>query len=103
MLVGMAAPHSGGDEQQLGAPSLNDDGMLAPMPTLLPPTVTVRDSYLEGERAMCLDEGEPADHLDLAAADFDASCRADDRFGNSGMCRPRSSGTSMDPSTSAPS
>lgn len=47
-------------------------------PRLVPPTATVRESYLSGERAMCLDEGTPTDWLDPVAADFDAyagTCR----------------------------
>lgn len=40
-------------------------------PRLAPPTATVRESYLAGERAMCLEDGTPTDWLDEAAADFD--------------------------------
>jgi predicted acetyltransferase len=40
------------------------------MPQLTLPSVTVQDSFLAGERAMCADEGVPADWLDAAAADF---------------------------------
>lgn len=40
------------------------------MAGLVPPTITVRDSYLEGERAMCLEEEESADALEVAEADF---------------------------------
>ena len=42
------------------------------MPELVPPTTAVRESYLEGERAACADEGVSAAYLDAAADDFDA-------------------------------
>jgi predicted acetyltransferase len=41
-------------------------------PRLVRPTATVRESYLAGERAMCLSDGTPLDSLDPARADFDA-------------------------------
>lgn len=40
-------------------------------PCLVPPTTAVRESYLAGERAMCLADGTPTDWLDPAADDFD--------------------------------
>jgi predicted acetyltransferase len=45
---------------------------LTESPRLVPPTATVRESYLAGEQAMCLSDGTPADSLDPARADFDA-------------------------------
>lgn len=38
----------------------------------MPPSVTVRESFLAGTRAMCEEEGTPTAWLDEAAADFDA-------------------------------
>jgi predicted acetyltransferase len=44
---------------------------LAEPPRLDWPTVAVRESYLAGEMADCLERGAPADWLGPAAADFD--------------------------------
>jgi predicted acetyltransferase len=41
-------------------------------PRLVPPTTTVRDSYLAGERATCEQDGTPTDWLAPAVEDFDA-------------------------------
>lgn len=45
---------------------------LHPPPRLVPPTTAVRESFLAGERAACLTDGEPADWLEPARADFEA-------------------------------
>lgn len=42
------------------------------MPELTLPTVTVRESFLAGTRAMCEEEDTPDEWLDEAAADFGA-------------------------------
>lgn len=42
------------------------------MPVLVAPTASVRDSYLEGERALCLEEGTSTQWLQEAANDFAA-------------------------------
>jgi predicted acetyltransferase len=48
---------------------------LTVVPTLGLPTVAVKDSYLRGEREMCCEEGVSDEHLEEAAADFDAFVR----------------------------
>ena len=40
------------------------------MPRLIPPTTSVRDSYLQGETEAGIEEGVPTDWLAEAAADF---------------------------------
>ena len=45
------------------------------MARLGPPTSSVKDSYLHGERDLCSEEGVSDAHLDEAAADFDAFVR----------------------------
>ena len=42
------------------------------MPELVRPTITVRDSFLAGERAACAVDGTPSQWLDHAEADFAA-------------------------------
>lgn len=41
-------------------------------PRLVRPTTAVRESYLAGERAMCLSDGTPTGWLDTVRADFGA-------------------------------
>jgi hypothetical protein len=48
-------------------------------PALVWPTTAVRDSFLEGERAYCLEQGEPIDWLgalwpSAAASAWTGSC-----------------------------
>lgn len=45
------------------------------MARLVPPTSSVKHSYLRGEREVCREEGIPDAHLDAAAADFAAFVR----------------------------
>jgi hypothetical protein len=40
------------------------------MPRLVPPTASVRASYLQGERELAMEEGAPTSWIDAAAADF---------------------------------
>jgi predicted acetyltransferase len=56
--------------------------MLPEAPRLVRPTVTVRDSYLAGERADCLAHGTETDWLRAAGEDFDAyvAQRRDDQI-----------------------
>ncbi len=42
------------------------------MPELVPPTAAVRDSFLDGEGAVCAEEGTSPLWLRAAAADFDS-------------------------------
>jgi predicted acetyltransferase len=44
-------------------------------PRLVRPTVTVRESFLSGERADCLAEGRSTESLDAAEADFEGYVR----------------------------
>ncbi|MFD4522783.1 GNAT family N-acetyltransferase [Streptomyces sp. NPDC058470] len=49
-----------------------DPRTLKEPPSLVPPTATVRDSYLAGERADCVAEGRSPEWLGPAGDDFDA-------------------------------
>jgi predicted acetyltransferase len=55
-----------------GGPPAGPTAILGGMPELIRPTMTVRKSFLAGERAASAADGTPAAWLDRAAADFGA-------------------------------
>lgn len=59
-------------EQTSAEQTSADRPVLKEQPRLVPPTATVRDSYLAGERADCVAEGRDTEWLGPAGDDFEA-------------------------------